>query len=140
MGSNGARMIASRIAGQQQRADKNDHMTQLRGDRARGLAGMRRPQTGLRQMTTCSSIMKTANSGFDKPLNHTTEMGPKRQPSRLFKKPRAMAAHCHFLFGPGADVVQRNRSLQWRTKCRMRAVSVRGRREMPLAWRAPKLR
>jgi hypothetical protein len=82
--------------------------------------------------------MKNAFSGFEKPLVHPPDAGRDRRPSRPFKKPRALAADCHFLFGPGADVVERNRPLRVRIARRAHCRSVRGWREMPVAWRPPR--
>ena len=84
--------------------------------------------------------MNIAYSGFQEPLGRLLDRDRERRPCRPFKKPRALAADCHFLFGPGADVVQRNRPLPARINCRCGGGAVRERREMPVAWRAPRLR
>ena len=83
--------------------------------------------------------MNIAYSGFQAPLGHALDRGRDRQPCRPFKKPRALAADCHFLFGPGADVVERNRPLRARVNCRCRGGAVRERRQLPLDWRSPKV-
>ena len=133
---NGARMSALHFADKYERADENNCMYRLRRDVSSCLAEMRRPRRDLRQ-TPCNSIMNSAFSGFEKPLDHPVGAGRDRRPSRLFKKPRATADY-HFLFGPGADVVERNRPPRLRLTRRASFRSVRGRRELPIAWRAPR--
>ncbi len=103
MGGDGARTITSHDASQRQRSNENNSMRRPGIDEAFRTAGTRRPQTGLRRTTPCNSTMNIAYSGFQKPLGRLLETGRERQPSRLFKKPSALAAECHFFFGPGAE-------------------------------------